>query len=111
MSELKACPFCNREDSLYVGQYELSPRKLVGCDCCGVKIPEEYWNRRLIESSLESKLKVAVEALEGIEIESGGFAEGVRTMAQQALAKIRSRAKPRAPLSPRRISTARKSRT
>ena len=117
--ELKPCPFCGKRvkhhpcNTFRAASEFGFPDWWIICEC-GIRTPiargEEYtqgygttdteleakemlnklWNSRPIEDALRSKLAIAVEALEGVEIESGGFAEGVRLIAKEALAKIRS---------------------
>ena len=86
--ELKACPFCSA--ALYVesGDFNRAFHPISG-DCwvsgSSWRIKQDWvkgWNSRPIESSLESRLKIAVEALERV--------EDSHDIAKEALAKIRS---------------------
>lgn len=93
--ELKACPFCNA--ALYVesGDFNRAFHPISG-DCwvsgSSWRIKQDWvngWNSRPIESSLESRLKIAVEALE--EISRNQYISAiVDEVARDALAKIRS---------------------
>lgn len=94
MSELKACPFCNA--ALYVesGDFNRAFHPISG-DCwvsgSSWRIKQDWvngWNSRPIESSLESRLNIAVEALE--QVRDIDCWSPQRSIAQLALAKIRS---------------------
>lgn len=91
--ELKACPFCEGKlirDGL--GQYWLHELKTM-CIFRGLMTTPrdlQRWNSRPIESSLKSRLKIAVEALEIIKHTTQYDWVHAASTAKEALAKIRS---------------------
>lgn len=98
--ELKKCPLCGKDpevhppdDGTMQGHLTCSD---VNCDAGCWWVPQEKWQTRPIESTLQAKLAVAIEALEGIH--SCTCYEGDHkaanphcevNIAQDALAKIR----------------------
>jgi hypothetical protein len=98
--ELKACPFCASSC------YHYPDDSAIWCGKCDEGIVEDpripidiktRWNTRPIEDDLRAKLALAVEALENVQCpfdgsrtcECSGDEACCRTVAQEALAKIR----------------------
>lgn len=85
--ELKACPFCGVESKLVVGRIYSNHSSLCILNANLVyDFQKPSWNSRPIESALEAKLAIAVEALEKLQL---GF-EDDDGIAIKALAEIRN---------------------